>query len=175
MQYPPNRTAFMTMISKSEGTVTHPLTQHDGYDVIVTGIDDNGAKTLEVFTDFYEHPFCIGPQSTWREPKRINRAGLESTASGRYQVLRRFWLSYKKLLNLKAFGPEEQDAYCNQQFTERRAIPLIDAGRFEDAVYKLGGLWASMPGRAPYPGQPQHGIERLKAFYLEAGGKMSAN
>lgn len=170
----PNLKAFMTMIGSSEGTVTSPLTKDDGYDVIVTGIDEHGIKTPEVFTDYEDHPFAIGSDpAKWREPKVINTKGLASTAAGRYQILRRFWLSYKKSLNLGAFDHEGQDVYCVQQFRERNALALIDAGKFDDAVYRLSGLWASMPGK-PYPGQTQHPIERLRAFYLAAGGKFSA-
>ena len=79
----PNRKAFLDMLAFSEGTCVekHPLTQHDGYDVIVTGSDGP-----EVFTDFSQHPF-VG-----RPAKHIS-GKLYSTASGRYQPLLRWWLA----------------------------------------------------------------------------------
>lgn len=172
-----NRKAALIMLGMSEGTINHPLTQHAGYDVIVTGIPPS--KTLEVFTDFTYHPFAIGfdPQDwrpgmirpEWREPKVINSHGLESTAAGRYQILRRFWLSYAKSLHLKTMQPEAQDQYVIQQFKERQALDLLDQGRFLAFCSAISGLWASMPGRA-YSGQQQHSLERVRGFYLAAGG-----
>lgn len=45
----PNIAAFLDMLVFSEGTATH----NNGYDAIVTGIDDRP----EIFTDYRDHPF----------------------------------------------------------------------------------------------------------------------
>lgn len=154
-----NRKAFLDMLAHSEGTSTHPATKCNGYDVIVTGIDGKP----EVFTDFSDHPFANG-----RKPKQINKRGLASSASGRYQFLIRDWEHYKNALKLPDFGPESQDKWALRLIGERGAIKLIDEGRFEEAVAKCSNLWASLPG-AGY-GQPEHSMEKLKEIYLKAGG-----
>ncbi|MBT2300353.1 glycoside hydrolase family 104 protein [Variovorax paradoxus] len=157
----PNRKAFLDMLAVSEATSTHPLTQNDGYDVIVTGVDGP-----EIFDDYSEHPFAAG-----RRPKQINRKGLYSTASGRYQHMLKHWAHYKAQLNLPDFGPESQDIWAIQLIRERGALPLIDCGSFILAVARVRNLWASLPG-AGY-GQHENGIDKLKAAYLAAGGTMS--
>ncbi len=169
-----NRKAFRTMIGVCEGTVTHPLTLNDGYDVIVTGIDARGQKTPEIFTDYTWHPFAIGKiEVNWRRPKPINSKGLESTASGRYQILRRFWLIYAKQLGLKQFDREAQDAYVDQQLRERSALPLIDGGYLDAAVRAVSGLWASMPGRG-YADQHQRSMEFCRVAFANAGGRINS-
>lgn len=168
----PNRQAFKTMVGHSEGTCTSPATVADGYDVIVTGIDG----VHEVFADYAWHPFAIGTDAAkWRAPKVINHAvpPLESTASGRYQILRRYWLIYSRQLGLRDFGREAQDAYFDQQLRERRALALVDGGYFDAAVRAVAGLWASMPGPAN-EGQTQRPLERLRQFYLNAGGNIAS-
>jgi muramidase (phage lysozyme) len=170
-----NREAFRRMIRLSEGTANSPLTKNDGYDVIVTGMDTNWEPTPEVFTDYEWHPFAVGNSvSAWRPPKIINRNGLESTASGGYQILRRFWLIYQRQLTLPDFSPASQDLYADEQFRERKALGMIDAGQLTAAINAVAGLWASMPGPA-YAGQSQHGINACKAFYEQSGGLYSPN
>lgn len=157
----PNRKAFLDMLAVSEGTCAakHPLTQNDGYDVIVTG-----SSGPEIFTDFSQHPF-VG-----RKPKHIS-GKLYSTASGRYQFMRVHWEHYRDQLGLPDFGPEAQDTLALQLIRERAALPLIDGGRFDLAVAKVRNIWASLPG-AGY-GQPEHGIEKLRTAYLNAGGVLA--
>lgn len=159
-----NRRAFYATIGRSEGTITSSITAHDGYDVIVTGVDDRP----EIFTDFSVHPFEHG-----RPPKPINHAGLASTASGRYQILLRFWLHYKALLHLPDFSPASQDRYVDQQLKERNALALVDAGHFDEAVEAVSGLWASFPGKT-YVGQGQRTITALRGFYQASGGVIVA-
>lgn len=157
-----NRKAFLDMLSISEGTSTSPATVNDGYDVIVTGVDG----VPEVFTDYSAHPFANG-----RPSKVINRKGLTSNASGRYQFMLKDWAHYKAQLNLADFGPTSQDLWALQLIRERGALPLIDAGSFDLAVARVRNLWASLPG-AGY-GQPEHGIDKLRAAYVAAGGTLA--
>lgn len=128
--------AFLDTIAFSEGTSTHPLTKNDGYDVIVTGIGGP-----EIFEDYSDHPFAH------RAPNVIRRVPLlESTAAGRYQLLYRYWVSYKSFLKLEDFSPASQDAVAIQQIKERGAWSAIDEGDVEKAITLCSNLWASLPG-----------------------------
>lgn len=156
----PNLRAFLDMLALSEGTATSPATKDRGYDVIVTGI--NGKP--EIMTSYGTHPFAGG-----RAPKPVNKNGLTSTASGRYQFLVRDWGFYRLKLNLPDFGPDSQDKWATQLIKERRALDDIETGHFIVAVGKVSNLWASLPG-ANYPGQRMHGMTELEDAYERAGG-----
>lgn len=144
-----NLDAFLDMLAASEGTAG---LGDDGYNVIVG---------RDLFTGYADHP---------RKLVRI-RAGLSSTAAGRYQLLQRYFDHYKKLLNLDDFSPESQDKIAIQQIREFNGLPLIEAGDFEQAVTKLAPLWASLPG-AGY-GQHENKISKLIAAYTQAGGQIA--
>jgi muramidase (phage lysozyme) len=141
---------FLDLIAFSEGTSTHRLTKHDGYDVIVTGV-----AGPEVFTDFSDHPFAGG-----RPANIIRRVPLLiSTAAGRYQLLFRYWRAYQASLGLRDFSPLSQDLVAIQQMRERHAIPMILAGNIQGAVEDCSNIWASFPGNAY--GQGGHSMEAL--------------
>lgn len=162
-----NRKAFLDMLAVSEGTSTSKFTRLNGYDIIVVGIDG----VWELITDFSTHPFANGRQS-----KVFNKSGQVSSASGRYQFLKRDWLHYrdelrlndKNLYPLGAFSPAAQDAWAIKLVAECGALPSIDAGRFNDAIYKCRKIWASLPG-AGY-GQHENTLDKLQRAYLSAGG-----
>jgi muramidase (phage lysozyme) len=158
----PNRKAFLDMLAVSEGTSTHPATENDGYDVIVTGAD----KIPEIFTDYSDHPFNNG-----RPSKVINSHGLTSNASGRYQFMLRDWHHYRDSLNLPDFGPDSQDKWALQLIRERGALPLIDIGNFALAVQRCSNLWASLPG-AGY-NQHENDLAALETVYRDAGGTLA--
>jgi muramidase (phage lysozyme) len=129
---------FLDLIAYSEGTSTSQHTQNDGYDVIVGGVDGH-----HELLDYADHPFSSG------RPPIVIRNGppaLTSTASGRYQLLARFWGPYKNLLGLNDFSPVSQDKVALQQIRERHAIPDILAGNIEAAIEKCSNIWASFPG-----------------------------
>lgn len=101
----PQRKAFLDMVAWSEGTDNgRQPTRNHGYDVIVGG---------ELFADYSDHP---------RKLVTLNLK-LKSTAAGRYQLLSRWWDTYRKQLGLKDFSPESQDAVALQQIKERGALP----------------------------------------------------
>ncbi|HBL7241649.1 TPA: glycoside hydrolase family 104 protein [Serratia liquefaciens] len=158
-----NRRAFFDVIAFSEGTSTHVLTKNDGYDVIVTGLD----LKPEVFTDYNDHPFANG-----RPAKVFNKKGERSSASGRYQLLYRWWKPYKIQLNLKDFSPASQDAVALQQIRERGTLADIDAGRIATAIHKCRATWASFPG-ANYDGQKMHSLDTLLNAYVRFGGTLT--
>lgn len=156
----PNVLAFLDMLAWSEGTSTSPATKDEGYDVIVTGAD----RKPEIFSDYSVHPFSRG-----RKSKPINAKGLTSNASGRYQFMLKDYAHYRDQLKLPDFGPLSQDRWAIQLIRERRALPLIKAGRIEEAIAAVRNIWASLPG-AGY-GQPEHQLGALLRVYRDRGGK----
>jgi len=152
-----NLRAFLDMLAKSEGTSTSKHTKHDGYDVIVGGLD-----SPNVFKDFSDHPNIL---------VTVNNKGLKSTAAGRYQLLYRFWKAYKAQLKLKDFGPSSQDAVAIQQIRERKALDDIKAGRIREAIAKCSNIWASLPGNSY--GQPMHKADNLVEWYRAFGGTLA--
>lgn len=159
----PNQAAFLDMLAHSEGTSSSLATRCNGYDVIVTGADGKP----EIFTDFSTHPFAGG-----RPSKVINSRGLTSNASGRYQFMIKDWAHYKAQLGLPDFGPESQDKWALQLIRECRALPMIEAGQFAQAVAACAHLWASLPG-AGYAGQRENKLADLQAAYVAAGGALA--
>lgn len=147
---------FLDLIAFSERTSTSHLTINNGYDVIVTGVDGP-----EIFTDYAFHPFASG------RPAKLIRANppLRSTASGRYQLLIRWWIRYKVNLNLPDFSPTSQDAVALQQLKEQGAVDLILAGDIEGAIKSCSNIWASFPGNNY--GQNAHSIGTLLDKYGE--------
>jgi muramidase (phage lysozyme) len=148
-----NRGAFLDMLAQSEGTSTITGSD-DGYNVIVGG---------KLFSSYADHP---------RQLVVLNKAGLESTAAGRYQVLEKYFDYYKKLLNLPDFSPASQDSIAIQQIKESGALQLIDNGNLLYAITKCNHIWASLPGNSY--GQRQNSIDSLQAAYVKAGGIISA-
>lgn len=157
-----NVLAFLDMLAWSEGTSTSPATKDRGYDVIVTGAD----RVSETFTDYSAHPFSRG-----RKSKTINSKGLTSNASGRYQFMLRDYAHYRAQLKLPDFGPLSQDRWAIQLIRERRALPLIQAGKITQAIAAVRNIWASLPG-AGY-GQPEHTLDKLLTAYRNAGGTIA--
>jgi len=148
-----NVLAFLDMLAVSEGTDDgRQPTKDDGYDVLVGG---------GLFSGYSDHPNVLVKLSP----------ALSSTAAGRYQILYRYWPHYRDLLGLPDFGPLSQDRYAIQQLKERRAVPDIQAGRFDKAVAKVRNIWASLPG-AGY-GQHEQKIDRLRDAYVRAGGVLA--
>lgn len=166
-----NRKAFLDMLAVSEGTSTSKSTKCDGYDVIVIGVDG----VHELITDFSTHPFADG----LRASKVFNSKGETSSASGRYQFMKKDWAHYRDQLKLDdktlypngPFSPAAQDAWAIQLIRERSALPLVDHGSFDLAVSRCRNIWASLPG-AGY-GQHENTIDKLKAAYLKAGGQFA--
>lgn len=157
-----NVTAFLDMIAFSEGTSTIAASD-DGYNVIVTGID----RTVELFTDYANHPFANG-----RKSKVINSKGLTSNASGRYQQMLRDWPHYRDQLKLPDFSPLSQDRLALQHIKECRALDDVRAGRIAEAIKKCSNIWASFPGNTY--GQFAHKVDTLVTAYVRFGGALRA-
>lgn len=148
--------AFLDMVAFSEGTSTNSLTKNNGYDVIVTGID--GPEIFDVYVD---HPFAFG-----RPAKIIRHVPLlTSTASGRYQLLLRYWRAYKEMLNLPDFSPASQDAVALRQIKEQGACVHLESGDIAGAIRQCANIWASLPGNDYNQGG--HDSATLVAKYQE--------
>ena len=137
------RKAFLDMLAyQSEGTDGgRQKTRNRSCDVIVGG---------ELFADFSSHPRKLVPLN----PKL-------KSASGRYQLLSRWWDAYRKQLGLKDFSPKSRDAVALQQIKERGALPMIDRGDIRQAIDRCSNIWASLPG-AGY-GRFEHKADSLIA------------
>lgn len=157
-----NQRKFLDLIAWSEGTSTNRLTKCGGYDVVVSGPDGP-----EIFTDFRDHPFAQG-----RPAKLVrvghDRKGLHSTASGRYQLLLRYWRAYQGMLHLPDFSPPSQDAVALRQIHEQGADSAIEAGDIEDAIFKCANIWASLPGNTYAQGG--HSAQELVAHFSTLEG-----
>jgi muramidase (phage lysozyme) len=82
------------------------------------------------------------------------------------------WEFYRQSLRLPDFGPDSQDRLALQFIGECRALVLIDAGRFAEAITACASRWASLPG-AGYKDQHENSMEALQAFYVKAGGTLA--
>lgn len=148
-----NVRAFLDMLAWSEGTDNgRQPTRDRGYDVIVGG---------QLFRGYADHPRVLVD---------LPKLRIQSTAAGRYQLLRRYYDAYRKTLNLRDFSPLSQDLIALQQIRERGALPLIQAGKIAEAIAKVRNIWASLPG-AGY-GQHEQKLDRLLEVYRQAGGEM---
>jgi muramidase (phage lysozyme) len=148
-----NRVAFLDMLAWSEIGADLLAITDDGYDVLVGAT----ARRPLTFDGYADHP-------------NVRNTTLKSTAAGRYQILYRWWMPYRKQLGLPDFSPLSQDRYALQQIHEQGAALLIDAGRITDAIARVAKIWASLPG-AGYQ-QPEHRLVDLLAAYQAAGGEL---
>ncbi|KGK59585.1 lysozyme [Xanthomonas cannabis pv. phaseoli] len=149
-----NVVAFLDMLAWSEGTDNgRQPTKDRGYDVLVGG---------GLFQGYADHPRVL---------VALPKLRISSTAAGRYQLLRRYYDAYRKTLGLPDFSPLSQDKIALQQIRERRALPLIQAGKITEAIAKVSNIWASLPG-AGY-GQHEHKLDNLLAAYKRAGGQLA--
>ena len=148
-----NVVAFLDMLAWSEGTDNGKQRTRDrGYDVLVGG---------QLFTSYADHPRVLVD---------LPKLRIQSTAAGRYQLLRRYYDAYRKTLNLGDFSPLSQDLIALQQIRERRALPLIQSGKVVEAIKAVRNIWASLPG-AGY-GQHEQRLDDLLAVYRRAGGEV---
>ena len=148
-----NVVAFLDMLAHSEGTDNGKQRTRDrGYDVIVGG---------QLFSSYADHPRVLVD---------LPKLGIQSTAAGRYQLLRRYYDAYRKTLRLQDFTPPSQDLIALQQIRERRALPLIQSGQVVEAIKAVRNIWASLPG-AGY-GQHEQKLDDLLAVYRRAGGEV---
>lgn len=148
----PNLKAFLDSIAWSEIGPALLAKSDNGYNVCV------GSTPA--------HPILF--QSYVTHPRRHDDA-TNSDAAGRYQIMGRYYNPYCAQLHLTGFGHDSQDAIAIQMIRECHALDDIEAGRFEDAVYKCRSRWASFPA-AGY-GQHENKLADMKRAYEAAGGR----
>lgn len=160
-----NVNAFLWTIRAAEGTA-----------------DDNGYRALfghtparpVLFDSYADHP---------RIAKRFtDQAGrtLWTTAAGAYQFMAvsplpgggatrvNTWDRIAAKLGLTDFGPAAQDAAAVELIREAGALGDVRAGRFDAALGRVRGVWASLPG-AGYA-QRERALDDLRTAYVQAGG-----
>lgn len=148
----PNQRAFLDMLAHAEGTDNGRQKTYDrGYDVMVYG--------QLLMSHYRDHP------------RSVINGRIPSSAAGRYQIMRKTWDSYKKILKLKDFSPASQDAVALRLIKDEGAERDVINGNFEIAVTKCNNIWASLPG-ANYKNQHMQKMADLKTAYISAGGKI---
>lgn len=152
-----NMQAFLDMIAISELGEKLVRLSDNGYNVIV------GSTPMKpiLFDSYKDHP---------RKLVKLPN-GIQSTAAGRYQILKRYFDFYKAQLKLTCFDPAAQDAIAIQMIKECKAVDDIEAGRFDTAVIKCKSRWASFPG-AGYENQNMHTMDHLRIAFVRWGGKL---
>ena len=146
-----NEQALLDTIGFSEIGRSLLATSDNGYNVLLGGA---------LFSGYVDHP-----------RKLITVNGLTSTAAGKYQILERYFDTYKKQLHLPDFSPASQDRIAMQMIREVGADKLINEGEFEQAIVKCSSRWASLPG-SQY-GQHTNDMAHLKAYYENVGGTIA--
>jgi len=148
-----NEKAFLDMLAVSELGYELLNNSDDGYNILV-----GGGK----FDSYAAHPNKL----IW-----LPSLGISSTAAGRYQILHRNAVSYSKLLGLEDFGHFSQDMIALQMIRERKALPLINAGRIPEAIAAVKNIWASLPG-AGY-NQHENKLEMLLKAFTDSNGTLA--
>ncbi|GAC1466012.1 MAG: glycoside hydrolase family protein [Chamaesiphon sp.] len=126
-------------------------------------VDLDGYKSLafsgKFNNNFAQHPGIL-------QCAMVNEQRLCSTAAGRYQMMDFNWSELAPKLGLKDFSPQSQDRMALELIRQQGAVEDLLAGRFEDAVYKVSGIWASFPGN-DYEQNPKS-IEELSYVYQQS-------
>ncbi len=158
-----NINAFLWMIRVAEGT--------DG---------PNGYRMMfgkALFTSWADHPR--------RAVQFVNKLGkkLWTSAAGAYQFMAispttggkktsvNTWDRLKAKLGLPDFSPDSQDAAAVELIREAGALADVIAGRFDQAVNKVRGIWASMPGAGQ--AQREVALAELRGAFVRAGGVLA--
>jgi muramidase (phage lysozyme) len=121
----------------------------------------------------YSVMFGGGHFNSFADHPRIKNTarGLTSTAAGAYQILERTWNEVSQRYGLEDFTPRNQDCAAVGLIARRKALDDVLAGRFDQAIAKLGDEWASIPG-SKY-GQPTRTKAQALETYLSYGGRVS--
>lgn len=162
-----NIQAFLRVIRYAEGT-----SGPNGYRQIFA---TRGGPNL--FDSWADHPrvakqFKVGDKTLW------------TSAAGAYQFMAvsprpaplkptsvNTWDRLQAKLGLADFSPASQDRAAVELIAEAGALQDVKAGRFDQAINKCRGIWASLPG-ATY-GQPTKDLRTLRNVYAANGGTIT--
>lgn len=140
--------AFLQMIRFSEHAMNDVMSGQDYYTVVGGGKfsndSDHPANTGEWDGKPMSDDFCrragFGP-------------GCKTYAAGAYQITKTTWnVLRKRAPRLPDFSPASQDEAALRLLREIGVPQLLNADRFEDAVYAASQKWASLPS-SPLPGK----------------------
>jgi muramidase (phage lysozyme) len=112
-----------------------------------------------------------------RHPERVVVRGYASAAAGAYQFMPATWESAAGSLNLRGFGPANQDQAALYLVERSGALAAIDRGRLTpDLMARLAPIWASFPNQAgeSHYGQPVKRGDELSRFYAESLERLRA-
>lgn len=163
-----NELAFLAMIRTAEGT-----SDPDGYRALF----GHTPRRPRLFDSYEGHP-RQAQQFTDKAGRR-----LWTSAAGAYQFMAASqisgggwtkvdtWTEVQRRLGLPDFSPESQDAAALELIRQAGALGDVRAGRFSQAVGKVRGRWASLPG-AGYDQQEQS-LDTITAAYRAAGGRLA--
>lgn len=163
-----NLAAFLMMIRHAEGTA-----DEDGYRALF----GHTRYAPRLFDGYADHP-----RIATRFTDKAGRS-LWTTAAGAYQAMAvspipgggstrmDTWDRIKRKLSLPDFSPASQDRFAVELIDEAGALADVLAGRVAEAVRKVRGVWASLPG-AGYD-QPERRLGWLLARYSDAGGLLT--
>lgn len=160
-----NLDAFLMMIRRSENYAED----------VASGDDYSTFYGRTYFSDMTDHPVITGEKVGIKLPDEWCIAagfgpGCVSTAAGAYQINVPTWRRIRKASGwgpyLNDFTPASQDAAAVRLIREKGALPLINSGQVEKAVFAMSPIWASLP--ASKSKQPKHTLSTVLAFYSNA-------
>lgn len=152
----PNRRAILDMIAKCEGT-----DGPDGYRALF-GYHPTLRPDRVFDNGFACHPNIKFPFTQTDGTQNY------STAAGRYQFIFRTWTQDAEAVGAPNFSPAWQDEVALYEIEKHGALDDVDAGRLQDAIDKISGIWASLPS-STYP-QPKRNYSFALAAFRNAGG-----
>lgn len=154
-----NERAFLRMLYACEGT-----DPPDGYRALF-GYHPTRNPT-RVFDSFERHPnirFAF---------KQTDGTIAFTTAAGAPQFIFKTWERIRVAIEAPDFSPPWQDAGAIWLIdVDGQALEDVNVGRFQDAIDKCAGTWASLPA-SKYP-QPTRSREFALAAYRTAGGVLA--
>lgn len=132
-----NTQKFLAFLGKSEGA---------DYDTIVGG--------RQKISDYTTHPNVVG----------LRTAEGPSTAAGRYQITGTTYRTMALSAGVSDFTPESQDKVALALISQKGALEHVEAGDFNKAIGKLGGVWASLPSsKYSQPKRSQEWVDQALA------------
>ncbi len=156
----PNVTAFLTMLSHSEGTDRPPAPENPyrccyGYRHVIADLSDHPAITGEWKGEIITKGIYAGEPSTAAgrypdQPTELDRRAGQTEAAGLHRA--------------------SQDLWVVGALADLGALDLIISGQVGEAITRCRNVWASLPGGAS--GQPQASFAELMRAYTSAGGAL---
>lgn len=143
--------AALDMIAAAEGTADRA---NGGYNTL---FGNNRS-----FSSYDTHP----NNATQFQDLRGQRQN--STAAGRYQIIKPTFDGLAKRLGKSDFSPATQDEMAILLMLEKGALDPILAGDITTGINKLGTVWASLPSSRYTDTQPARNAEFVQQAYVNA-------